>query len=67
MRPLFVLAAGAALAGACALFTPADRDSLISTSAQIAHCQEIGRACQADGGANCYGKYDDCMREAGMR
>lgn len=36
-------------------------------SATILNCQDVGRACKADGGSDCYGAYDACMRDGGMR
>ena len=35
--------------------------------ATIARCQQVGRDCKADGGSECYGRYDACMADGGMR
>lgn len=37
------------------------------TASAIAECQARGQSCKADGGAGCYGVYDACMREKGLR
>ncbi len=66
MRALF-FAAALALAACAAALTPADRDKIAHDAAQIEHCQEVGRACKADGGVDCYRQYDDCMQDGGLR
>ena len=53
--------------GACAVFGPADRNAITQTAATLETCQEVGRACKADGGANCWDKYDACVTDAGLR
>jgi hypothetical protein len=59
---------GLAPAAACASsLTPSDYAEIAGTGADITRCQAMGRACKADGGSNCYGAYDDCMRDAGLR
>ncbi|MCL2724864.1 MAG: hypothetical protein FWD69_10555 [Polyangiaceae bacterium] len=53
---------------ACAASTgPAERAEIGTTAAQIEVCQEVGRACKADGGTDCYDKYDACMTDGGLR
>jgi hypothetical protein len=59
------LAFGAVLA--CQVFGPADRAAVAQDAATIEKCQEEGRACKADGGANCYSVYDACMVDGGLR
>jgi hypothetical protein len=66
MRAFFFLFAAFSIGAACAELTPADRADIATTAAIIERCQEEGRACKADGGANCYGVYDACMHDAGL-
>lgn len=61
-----VFVALALLAG-CDLFGAYMRGEVPTNAEVIAKCQKIGLDCKADGGADCYGKYDDCMIEAGLR
>ena len=56
---------------ACAMFTPTDITDVAKVTADtadsVAHCQELGRACQDAGGTECFAKYDACMADAGLR
>jgi hypothetical protein len=52
---------------ACTLFGPAERATVEKNVATVGGCEEIGRACKADGGHDCYAQYDACTREAGLR
>lgn len=69
------LAAGIVLGALLALLlsgcrdplTPADELEIAADAVAIERCQALGRACKADGGADCYGVYDACMRDAGLR
>jgi hypothetical protein len=54
-------------ASACATLTAAQRGELEKTAGSIASCEERGRACKADGGADCYAVYEECTRDAGLR
>ena len=47
--------------------TPADEAHIAAQAAIIARCQAEGRACKADGGTGCFGTYDSCMRDGGLR
>lgn len=73
MRAAALVAFGAMLISACvalascALFGPAERTAVEKDTATIGGCQEVGRACQADGGHDCYAQYDACTRDAGLR
>lgn len=59
---------GLVLGGCAALgLGPAEQAEIDKTAEQIAKCQSEGYACKADGGSNCYGVYDACMRDAGLR
>ena len=68
-------AARLALAVACvvtfvacgSLFSQADQAGVESDASKILACQSEGRACKADGGADCYGVYNRCMSDAGLR
>ncbi len=62
MRVLVILAFGALIACACAELGLSPKDAFT-----ISSCQDVGRACKADGGDDCYGKYDECMKDGGMR
>ncbi len=53
-------------AAACVTLSAADQAAIASDASKIAHCQAVGQACKADGGTNCYGAYDNCMKEAGL-
>lgn len=52
---------------ACQVLGPADRAAIAQDAATIEKCQEEGRACKADGGADCFGVYDRCMVDGGLR
>lgn len=65
-RHAVALGCALALAACCAFLTPADRAEIANDAARIAQCQAEGRACKADGGADCWGVYDGCMRDAGL-
>jgi len=52
---------------ACAVLGPAERTEIALTAATLERCQEIGRACKADGGTNCFEQYDSCVTDAGLR
>jgi hypothetical protein len=72
LKALAVVVAAQVLGIACAALTPTQRIEIANTAAQIEACQEEGRACKTfasgdAGGANCYGVYDACMRDAGLR
>lgn len=56
----------AAALGACSLFGPAEQRELNNTAAEILQCQNEGRACAADGGADA-GCYAACMKDAGLK
>jgi hypothetical protein len=51
---------------ACGGLTPAEQQHVAHTATVIASCQDIGRACKADGGTGCYGEYSACMRDGGL-
>lgn len=67
MRAVLVTCLVCVLAGACAVLSPADKAELSDDAAIIAKCEAEGRACKADGGADCYATYDACMRDGGQR
>lgn len=46
---------------------PEDYADIADDAAKIARCQALGRACKADGGTDCFGAYDACMTDAGLR
>jgi hypothetical protein len=52
---------------ACSMFGPAERATVEKNIATVGGCEEVGRACQADGGHDCYAQYDACTRDAGLR
>lgn len=52
---------------ACQVFGPADRAAIAQDAATLEKCQEEGRACKADGGVDCYGVYDRCVTDGGLR
>lgn len=64
MRALVLLSA---LLAACASLGPAERTEIADTAAALERCQEVGRACKADGGTACYQQYDACVTDAGLR
>jgi hypothetical protein len=49
-----------------AALTPADQAGIADDAAIIARCEAAGRACKIDGGHDCYGVYDACMRDGGL-
>lgn len=51
---------------ACLSLTPAQQREVGRTAAVIAKCQDLGRACKADGGTGCYEIYDACMKDGGL-
>lgn len=51
---------------ACATLTPADQTAIANDAATIAKCQIAGRACKADGGTDCFGVYESCMKDGGL-
>ncbi len=63
-----VVLIGAWIWGCGAALGPADRAEIADTAATIERCQEVGRACKADGGdaGACYVQYDACMQDAGL-
>lgn len=67
MRSSFFAAIALACA-ACAVFGPAEQAQVEGIAGQIASCQSVALACKADGGApaDCWNKYDGCMRDAGL-
>lgn len=68
MKALGGIALGIAVAlVACATLGPAERSELATTATTIERCQEVGRACKDDGGADCYGRYSACIADAGLR
>lgn len=52
---------------ACGVLSASDKALIAQDASVIARCQSRGLACKADGGAGCYGVYDACMREGGLR
>lgn len=71
---LLALAVGIAPLGAvaaCAALGPADQAAAADTASEIANCQAVEMHCLADAGpdagAHCYGLYDACMRDGGLR
>lgn len=63
---IFLYALGVSFFAACALLGPADRADLVDTAATLERCQELGRACKADGGTNCFQVYSACVGDAGL-
>src|SRR5579859_8162961 len=55
----------AAALASCAALGPAEQTNLEQTSATLLRCQNEGRACAADGGADA-GCYSSCMKDAGL-
>lgn len=55
-----------AFLAACNTLTPADRADIATAASVIEGCEEAGRMCKVDGGHDCYGVYDACMRDAGL-
>lgn len=49
--------------------TPAEQQEIGKDAALIAYCEQVGRVYKADGGtgSECYGEYDACMTDAGLR
>lgn len=50
----------------CSGFGPDVQEQIASDSTTILHCQNVGRACKADGGTECYTKYRACMKDGGL-
>lgn len=67
MRTLRLATVLGTLLLACATLTPADQTELSNDAAIIAKCEAEGRACKSDGGMGCYGRYDACMKDGGLR
>ncbi|HXG69975.1 MAG TPA: hypothetical protein VNJ04_05100 [Gemmatimonadaceae bacterium] len=52
----------------CTPLTPAEHRAIAGDAVMIGVCQSKGRICKdADSGADCFGIYDDCMVDAGLR
>lgn len=51
---------------ACHELTGADYVDIGATAVQVARCENEGRACKADGGTDCYGVYERCLKDAGL-
>lgn len=55
----------------CALFAQSDQQAITDDAAKIAACQSAGLACQNSapdsGQHDCFGVYDRCMQDAGLR
>jgi hypothetical protein len=54
----------------CKPLTAADRQALAFDAVRIEVCQQKGRDCKRfdrDAGADCFGVYDDCIIDAGLR
>lgn len=51
----------------CAGLSAQDKIEIAQTGVTIAACQQLGRDCKADGGTDCFGVYDACMKDGGMR
>jgi len=63
----YILFALAASVAACAFLSASDKALIAKDAATIAQCQSLGHACKADGGKGCFGVYDACMRDGGLR
>ena len=67
-----VLLAGLFVIGrctACMPLTPEDKRAIAHDAVRIEVCQQKGRDCKpdTDGGADCFGVYDACIVDAGLR
>ncbi len=70
---------GISLAGFAVLFVVAkctgctppltsdDKKAIAFDAVRIAVCQSYGRECKRNGGSDCFGLYDDCILDAGLR
>lgn len=67
LPPIAAAVIAALCLAACSSLTPADYAQIGDNTTKIVNCQTVGRLCQADGGTDCYSKYDACMKDAGLR
>lgn len=64
-RLILVLALGlASCASISSLFDPKE---VQQDATQISVCEQVGRDCKANGGTDCYAKYQACTVDAGLR
>ncbi len=47
--------------------TPTEQRAIAADGVLIGVCQFKGRECHRMGGADCFGVYDDCILDAGLR
>jgi hypothetical protein len=47
--------------------TPQEKEAIAFDGVRIAVCQQKGRDCKRTGGDDCFGLYDNCILDAGLR
>ncbi len=58
---------GQCLAGCSPSLTPDQQKTIAADGVRLAVCQFKGRECKRTGGTDCFGVYDDCVLDSGLR